>query len=405
VATDGSVWFGEQALPGMGHLFSNGTLIEYAWPFHYDSPEGLTFIWGIAVWDGCVWASDQAGSQLVAVDPETGMIRTISLAPESFPYTLTVAPDGSLWFTEALASKLGRVDTQFNLKEYSTVPAGTPAQIAFANESLGYYVDAGNVGLVQGAVYSFNPRDFVPTQLNSDGQTLLSPTSLALTNEGLWVAQHASANLAYYSFSDQNWSLYPTTPVDYARSTLPYFVATNGSTIWFNEHYANRLAKIDTSRGLLTEYSLSDPPANNITGIDNALTLALSKDKAWFTELTADYIGYVDASYHPTFNFKSSPNTSLRSNYGTNTSATLDLEGNSSKLTIVSSDSETATARPQKIILGLSKNEIPNLNGDTRITLTVSASAELSPGEYTILVAVSDGLVNQGIYVKLFISM
>ncbi|MDG6913207.1 MAG: hypothetical protein JRN35_09045, partial [Nitrososphaerota archaeon] len=35
VAPDGSVWFGEQAIPGVAHLYPNGTLVEYAWPFNY----------------------------------------------------------------------------------------------------------------------------------------------------------------------------------------------------------------------------------------------------------------------------------------------------------------------------------------------------------------------------------
>ena len=29
VASDGFVWFGEQALPGLGHLYDNGTWVEY----------------------------------------------------------------------------------------------------------------------------------------------------------------------------------------------------------------------------------------------------------------------------------------------------------------------------------------------------------------------------------------
>src|SRR5436309_2293874 len=63
--TDGSVWFGEQSIPGVGHLYPNGTLIEYAWPFNYTSllsDQGYscsykTDIWGIALWSGKVWAS------------------------------------------------------------------------------------------------------------------------------------------------------------------------------------------------------------------------------------------------------------------------------------------------------------------------------------------------------------
>jgi hypothetical protein len=163
---------------------------------------------------------------------------------------------------------------------------------------------------------------------------------------------------------------------------------------------------IDTARGLLTEYSLSNPPANKTTQIDNALTFALGGSRVWFTELTANYVGYVDATYHPSFYLKALANASLRLSPTTNSSTTLDLEGSSAKeLTIVSSDSETPTSTPQRITVGLSQNEIRDLNGDVTISLKVSANADVSPGKYLLLVAVSDGLVNQGIYLTLLVSV
>ena len=39
VAPDGSVWFGENGLPGIGHLYPNGTLTEYALPIHVTNRE------------------------------------------------------------------------------------------------------------------------------------------------------------------------------------------------------------------------------------------------------------------------------------------------------------------------------------------------------------------------------
>ena len=405
LAPDGSVWFGEQALPGVGHLYPNGTLLEYRWPFQYNAPVGLTFTWGIAIWKGCVWTADQAGSQLVAVDPATGSTKTIKLVTGSFPYTLTVGPDDSLWFTEVFASKIGRVDSQLHLHEYSLPVLGTPAQIVFANSSLGYYVDTGNLGFVEPAVYSFDPNNFEPIQIYSNGMKLLAPTSLALVKNGLWVAQHASSNLAYYDFKTRVWSQFPTSPVSYVQTNLQYFVAANGSLVWFNEHYANRMGVIDTAHGLLTEYSLSNPPANKTTEIDNALTLALGKDKVWFTELTANYIGYVDASYHPSFSFQPATNSTLQLPSGGKTSLKLILEGTSGKmLKITSSDSETLTARPQQITLNLSEAELAGLNGQATVTLSLATSASTVPGEYTLLISVTDGLVTEGIYLNLQIS-
>jgi virginiamycin B lyase len=410
VAPDGSVWFGEQALPGVGHLYVNGTLVEYRWPFQYTSVLsssyiGFTFIWGVAIWNGCVWASDQAGSQLVAVDPASGRIITVKVNVGSFPYTLTVGPDDSLWFTEIFASKIGRVDSQLHLHEYSLPVLGTPAQIVFANSSLGYYIDTGNIGLVEPAVYSFDPNNFSPIQIYSNGTTLLSPTSLTLAKDGLWVAQHTSSNLAHYDFENHAWSQYPTTPVSYVQTNLPYFVAANGSLVWFNEHYANRMAVIDSARGLLTEYSLSNPPANKTNQIDNALTFALGKDKVWFTELTANYVGYVDATYHPSFSFQPPTNSNLQLTAGRKTSTNLILEGTGNKtLKITSTDSEPLTLKPPQIALNLSETELGNLNGQATVTLSVASSQSTLPGDYTLLVSVTDGLVTQGIYLTLTVS-
>jgi hypothetical protein len=349
-----------------------------------------------------VWASDQAGSQLVAVDPATGRISTVKVNVGAFPYTLTVGPDDSLWFTEIFASKIGRIDSQLHLTEYTLPVLGTPAQIVFANSSLGYYVDTGNIGLVEPAVYSFAPTNFSPVQIYSNGTTLLSPTSLALANDGLWVAQHTSSNLAYYNFATHLWSQYPTTPVSYVQTNLPYFVAANGSLVWFNEHYANRMAVIDTTRGLLTEYSLSNPPANKTTEIDNALTFALGKDKVWFTELTANYVGYVNASYHSSFSFQPATNSNLQLAAGHKTSIKLVLEGTDNEtLKVTSTDSETLALGPQHIALNLSEAELGNLNGQATVTLSIASSQSTVPGEYTVLVSVTDGLVTQGIYLRL----
>ena len=43
VASDGSVWFGEQNLPGIGHILPNATLVEYKWPFQYPGSHLLHF--------------------------------------------------------------------------------------------------------------------------------------------------------------------------------------------------------------------------------------------------------------------------------------------------------------------------------------------------------------------------
>jgi streptogramin lyase len=403
VALDGSVWFGEQNVPGIGHLFENGTLVQYAWPINY-SPS-TTAIWGVAQWNGRIWASDALGAQIISLDPTTATVYAIKLSnPNAFPYTLTIGMDNALWFTELYGSNLGRIDAKCTLKEYP-IPSnlgGTPTQIEFANSTFGYYVDAGNATSGLGQVLSFSTTQFAPQPLGGNFRPLAA-SSLTLVPNGLWVAQHATSNLAYYDFNSRAWSQYPTTPVSYIETTLPYFVAANGSFVWFNEHYANRMAVIDTARGLLTEYSLSNPPANKTIQIDNALTFALGKDKVWFTELTANYVGYIDAAYRPTFTISGSrEDQSIELKPGGNVTLNFTVSGFSSRpLSFKFADTENFTSQPDRIMMSASVAEIKLLNNQTTIAITIKTGSTLSPGDYILLVSVTDGSTNRGIYVRL----
>src|SRR5271167_1302851 len=76
--SDASVWFGEEDVPGIAHLFSNGTLVEFAWPVTY--LPSSTDIWGIAMWNGRIWASDALGNQIVGVDPSTLAVYVIRIS-------------------------------------------------------------------------------------------------------------------------------------------------------------------------------------------------------------------------------------------------------------------------------------------------------------------------------------
>jgi hypothetical protein len=207
--------------------------------------------------------------------------------------------------------------------------------------------------------------------------------------------------MAFYRFGSNTLMQFPTTPVSYVKTTLPYFVAANDSLVWFNEHYGNRIGVIDTTNNLLTEYSVSNPPATMRTQIGDALTFAVGKDKVWFTELSGNYIGYVDATYKPSFAVKPD-NVSIKLTSGKKTVLTLHVEGESERnLTIISSVPQTPPTTYQSISANIDKMEIGTLNGQITLKVSVAASTARIPGRYEVLVSVSDGLVTEGFYLNL----
>ncbi len=410
VAPDGSVWFGEQGVPGVGHFYPNGTLVEYAWPFGYPGKVAgsqtcgeKTAIWTIALWGGRVWAGDERGNQLVGLDPATGSVKEVKLnGTDVFPYGLTVGPDNALWFTELFSSKIGRVDSNGALAEYS-LPNGnrsTPSEIAFANSSLGYYVDVGVPGLQPGGVYQFNPSKFAPA-LVGGGMSLYSPSSISLGNGGVWVTQHGAASIAFYDLRTKGWTVYPTSIVNYAPTTLPYFVRVNGSKVWFNEHYGDRIAVIDYAAQTLTEYSIQAKRPTDLTQITNTLTFGLGRDKAWFAEFTGNTIGFLDATSKPKISASLSEGQNLRLFQGQQMNVTLNLSDPvQSRLVIQASDSENFTSIPKLIVIAPTPQNATVSGANHAFQLTIRIGSNIRPGEYLVVLTASDGLVYRSVYVK-----
>jgi streptogramin lyase len=409
VAPDGSVWFGEQGVPGLGHLYQDGTLVEYAWGFNYpgrsspsESCAEKTAIWAVALWNGRVWAGDQTGGQLVGLDPATGNVQPVKLqGAGSFPYDLTVGPDGNLWFSDIGTSRIGRVNPAGDLVEYP-LPNGnysTPADIAFANSTVGYYVDVGSSSQ-QGGVYSFNPQNFSPVRVGG-GMTLYAPDSISLGTGGIWVTQHEASSLAFYDLARREWTIYPTSTVSYIDTTLPYFVRANGSRIWFNEHFADRIAVIDFASQSLTEYSIQNERPTNISKITNTLTFALGRQRVWFAEYTGNTIGSIDPSYDPRLSISLEGSNNLRIVPGGRMNFTLSLtDAERPPLSLQAADSERPTSVPHLIRVTPTPENLTLSESPQPLPLTIEVDGSTKPGSYTVLLTVSDGHVYRSIYLE-----
>lgn len=404
VSQDGSVWFGEESVPGVGHLFTNGTLIEYPWPqASHPSSKSCGFetsIWGVAVWNGMVWGTNGDDNALVGINPQSGVARVINVSGlAGFPYTLSVGPDGALWFTSlGKEAVLGRIGTDYSIGvvQVSGIGDEYPAELDFVNSTYAYMVTLSPINGT-GGVYSFDPSGVTstinPSQLGANFH-LLYPDSLASENGTILVTEHGPSTVAVYRASSEDWTLFPTTPLVENFTTLPYFAAYGSGRFWFNEHYGNRIAFIDPAGMSMTEYSEADPPVTNESYIGNDLTIAPSANGLWFTSVTGNYIGFASAAYAPGFSISSVGGSSASVQVGGRASLNFTVSGSwTSALTVITSDSEGYAAVPTQIAMTPSVSQISAGSGPVQLQVEVVASSNIAPGDYTLGVTVSDGLV------------
>lgn len=402
-AADGSVWFGEESVPGVAHLFANGTLVEYPWPSasHPTSKDcGYeTGIWGVAVWNGMVWGTDSDENALVGINPQSGAARVINVSSgAASPYTLSLDPDGSLWFTSLLnAAVLGRVSQNYSVSFLHVNGVGEeyPAQLDFVNSSLAYMVTINTLN-DSGGIYSFDPAgastSITPQRVGADFE-LQAPDSIAVGGGTVWVAEHGPSTVAAYDLGSGHWSLIPTTQQGNI-TTLPYFVAYGDGGVWFNEHYANRIAFVGSGAETMTEYSESNPPITNASEIGNDLTIAQAPGGLWFTSTTGNYIGFANSSYVPSFSISPVGANSGTALPGGRSELNFTVTGSwRSGLSVIVSDSESYTDAPSLISMAPSPSSLPAGSGPQQLRLNVELSSRLASGDYTLAVTVSDGLI------------
>jgi streptogramin lyase len=411
-APDGSVWFGEVAVPGLAHLFLNGTLVEYPWPFPNSTPGYLCFdrseIWGVQIWNGEVWASDPANNQLVGMGQAGGALSELHLAQGVLPRFLAVDPENNLWFTEtSLPAQIGEVRGANSQPLYYSVPAAQgeyTASILFENSTLAY-VTAVNPNDNHGQVFSFDPLAASPAfQQVGGNQTLFGPYSTAVAQGGLWVGEHQASGLAFLDAASGAWSFYPTSTDPKLPLTLPYYLLTNGSALWFNEHDANRVAEL-VNRTSLTEYAMSPVPIDRV-GIGNALTIAMDRNLVWFTAWTDNRVGYVNGSVAPSFSVSSPANgTATPIERGSSATIPLVLTGvHAGPLNVTFSDSESISSFPQQISFLPNASSLPSLSGRATVGVTVRVGEGTPAGSYLLLMTATDGLTSRSVYIPITVT-
>jgi streptogramin lyase len=226
------------------------------------------------------------------------------------PLSITVGPDGNLWFSEFSASNLGRITTAGVVTEFPTsnatvgVTAGPDGKIWFTEQSVNKVGRMATDGVLIGE-FSFPPGSL--------------PEAIITGPDGnLWLTEPGTDHIGRLTPS----GVLTEFPVPANSGPKVICVGPDGN-LWFTEFQGNRIGRI-TTLGVLTEFPVPTP---NSTPVGIA---ALGND-LWFCETAAAKIGKITTAGVITEFSGPTPNSGPRHIVADTTSARLwftEFEGN-----------------------------------------------------------------------------
>ncbi len=244
-AADGGIWFTNSGGNSIGHIDPQGVLSTYPVPTPASSPMGI-----VIGADGAIWFTEQLGNNIGRLGLD-GTFTTFPLPEvECLPTDLTLGPDGAIWFTELECGKIGRISPQ-------------------------------------GTIQEFTPTGLLPR-----------PLGIVAQDGALWVAEQNQNAILRISPNGAS-HLYPIP----TRQGAPGYLATGPDhTLWFTEQNGDRLGRLDTVTGIITEYPV---PTYGTSPLGIALD---TQGRVWFTELIRGQIGVLLPGGHVAEYPLSSPN-------------------------------------------------------------------------------------------------
>jgi len=217
-------------------------------------------------------AAADTGSVVEYAVPTTG----------SQPVSIVTGPDGSLWFTEFAANKIGRLSTNGTFDEFPILTvASQPDELAAGPDGNVWFAEtAGNkIGRV-------TPTGDV-TEFGAGISPASQPTAIVAGADGnLWFTERALANptgrIGRISPSGE------VTEYGIGITGHPLVIAAGSDgNLWFTESPGNKIGRIDPATMAVSEFpvpTFQSAPWEITAGPDGNL---------WFTELLGNKIGRI----------------------------------------------------------------------------------------------------------------
>jgi virginiamycin B lyase len=198
------------------------------------------------------------------------------------PHDPAVGPDGSLWFTEQMVSKLGRLDPatgdfrEYPLKGENDGPHGL---VADRDGNIWY------TGNFAAHIGKLNPRSGEVTQYKMPNDKAEDPHTAVFDAQGtLWFTVQVGNMVGRLDPKTGKIELKPAP----TKGALPYGIQINSKGVpFFCEFGTNKMAKIDPQTMQIVEYPLAE------SARPRRLAIA-ADDKVYFTDYQGGNLGRLD---------------------------------------------------------------------------------------------------------------
>jgi virginiamycin B lyase len=245
---------------------------------YFALPTPSSYPFGITVGpDGALWFAEKFGDRIGRITT-SGQITEFEVpTPIAAPFMITAGPDGALWFTEELGNKIGRITTSGIITEYPLPGSGpkAPAGIALGPDgALWFTEELGAIGRIttNGVVTQF-------ALSTANGH----PYGIVAGPDGaMWFTAEQSNRIGRITMSGAVTEYPVPTP-----NSVPAGLAVGpDGALWFTQEHGNKIGRITTT-GAISEFAIPTPtshPTNIIAGPDGAM---------WFTEQQGNKIGRI----------------------------------------------------------------------------------------------------------------
>jgi len=226
--------------------------------------------------DGSVWFSEESANKIGQLDPKTGKCKEYPITEEKnvAPHGLAADSNGNVWFAASLGGFIGRLDPNSGKVTVYKMPdpkATDPESLAFDRKGILWFT-------VQNAnmVGKLDPTSGMIT-LKPAPSANAHPTGIIVMQQGFPVFAEPGANkigsIAPDSFLAHDFSLPPGT------RSKKLAIAPDDNTLYFTDYVSGNLGKLDVSIGAMVLM----PTPSGAESVPSGITIS-ADGTVWYCE-------------------------------------------------------------------------------------------------------------------------